>query len=122
MDCEPYPDEMFEEAERRENEMKLIERYNEYYNDECAASPSRNPLTMEQQQMITLQSSVDAIRCEYLNQEYTHIAISDIDDLIEALYQQGKDYPQEAIEKRNKTIEKRKKTQISMKNLKKIKE
>jgi hypothetical protein len=44
---------------------------------------------MEQMQMITLQSSVDAIRCEYLNQEYTHIAISDIEDLIEALYQQS---------------------------------
>jgi hypothetical protein len=122
---EPYPDEMFEEAERRESERKALDaldkhlyeenvntmlklaeiekeewerkersdtvlrRYNDYYNLECSGLPHGTPITPEQQQMITLQSMIDAIRCEYLNREYNEIAISDIENLIEALYQQS---------------------------------
>jgi hypothetical protein len=86
---EPYPDEMFEEAERREKSNRVLQRYNDYYNMECASLPHGTPITPEHQQMITLQSMIDAIRCEYLNQEYNHIAITDIENLIEALYQQS---------------------------------
>jgi hypothetical protein len=32
---------------------------------------------------------IAALRCENLNREYTSIAIADIEDLIEALYQQS---------------------------------
>jgi hypothetical protein len=32
---------------------------------------------------------IDAIRCENLNREYNEIAITDIENLIEALYQQS---------------------------------
>jgi hypothetical protein len=32
---------------------------------------------------------IDALRCEHLNQEYTHIAITDIEDLIERLDEQA---------------------------------
>jgi hypothetical protein len=32
---------------------------------------------------------IDAIRCEYLNQEYNHIAITDIEDLIQQLDEQA---------------------------------
>ena len=42
--------------------------------------------------MIAFQSMIDAIRCEHLNEEYTHIAISDIEDLIEQLDKQAKKY------------------------------
>jgi hypothetical protein len=35
---------------------------------------------------------LDALRCENLNREYNEIEIADINALIEALYQQGKDY------------------------------
>jgi len=123
-----YPDEMFEEAERREAERKaldalerhyeengpafgqlayierlereeeiertfrkerVLQRYNDYYNMECASLPHGTPITPEHQQMITLQSMIDAIRCEYLNQEYNHIAITDIEDLIEQLDNQA---------------------------------
>ena len=123
-----YPDEMFEEAERREAERKaldalerhyeengpafgqlayierlereeeiertfrkerVLQRYNDYYNMECASLPDGTPITPEHQQMITLQSMIDAIRCEYLNQEYNHIAITDIEDLIQQLDEQA---------------------------------
>jgi hypothetical protein len=82
-------EEMIEEAERREKSNRVLQRYNDFYNLECSGLPHGTPVTMEQMQMITLQSTIDALRCEYLNQEYTHIAITDIEDLIEALYQQS---------------------------------
>ena len=101
---EPYPDEMFEEAERREvanrerakeewerkvrNE-RILQRYNSYHNLETSGLPHGMPITVEQQQMIAFRSMVDALKCEHLNQEYTHIAIDDIEDLIEGLYQQS---------------------------------
>jgi hypothetical protein len=89
MDCEPYPDEMFDEAERREKSNRVLQRYNDFYNLETSGMPHGMPITMEHQQMITLQSMIDAIRCEYLNREYNEIAISDIEDLIQRLDEQA---------------------------------
>jgi hypothetical protein len=86
---EPYPDEFFEEAERREKSNRVLQRYNDFYNLECSGLPHGTPITPEHQQMITLQSMVDAIRCEYLNREYNEIAISDIEDLIQRLDEQA---------------------------------
>ena len=86
---EPYPDEMFEEAERREKSNRVLQRYNDFYNMECAGLPHGTPITPEHQQMIAFQSMIDALRCEHLNQEYTHIAITDIEDLIERLDEQA---------------------------------
>jgi hypothetical protein len=42
--------------------------------------------------MITLQSMIDALRCENLNREYNEIAISDIEDLIETLDRQAREF------------------------------
>jgi len=39
--------------------------------------------------MITLQSAIDALRCENLNREYNDIPISDIEDLIQRLDEQA---------------------------------
>jgi neutral trehalase len=86
---EPYPDEMFEVAERREKSNRVLQRYNNYYNMECSGMPHGTPITPEHQQMITLQSMIDAIRCEYLNREYNEIAISYIEDLIQRLDEQA---------------------------------
>ena len=121
---EPYPDELFEEAERREakrkaldavdklykengNELlklaevekeewerkvrsdRILQRYNTYHNLETSGLPHGTPITPEQQQMIAFRCMVDAFKCDHLNQEYTHIAIDDIEDLIEGLYQQS---------------------------------
>jgi hypothetical protein len=89
MNQEPYPDEMFEEAERREKSNRVLQRYNDYYNMECAGLPHGTPITPEHQQMIAFQSMIDALRCENLNREYNEIAISDIEDLIERLDEQA---------------------------------
>jgi len=89
MNQEPYPDEMFEEAERREKSNRVLQRYNDFYNMECSGLPHGTPITPEHMQMITLQSMIDAVRCEYLNREYNEIAISDIEDLIARLDEQA---------------------------------
>jgi hypothetical protein len=86
---ENYPDYLFEEAERREKSNRVLQRYNDFYNLECSSLPHGSPITSEHQQIIAMESMIDAIRCEYLNREYNHIAIEDIEDLIEALYQQS---------------------------------
>ena len=109
MDCEPYPDEMFEEAERREAANRelakekeewerkersntVLRRYNAFYNDECSGLPHGTPITPEHIQAMALECMVDALICENLNVEYNVIAIDDIKDLIARLYQQGNEY------------------------------
>ena len=89
---EPYPDEMFEEAERREKSNRVLQRYNDYYNMECAGLTHGTPITPEHQQMIAFQSMIDALRCENLNREYNEIAISDIEDLIKRLDEQATEF------------------------------
>jgi hypothetical protein len=41
---------------------------------------------------MTLECVLDTLRCENLNHEFDMVLTADINDLIEALYQQGKDY------------------------------
>jgi hypothetical protein len=89
MDYEPYDADKFADEERKQRSDIVLARYNWLYNDEVSGLPHGTPITPEQQQIIAFQSMIDALRCEYLNQEYTHIAITDIEDLIEALYQQS---------------------------------
>jgi hypothetical protein len=86
---QPYPDEMFEEAERREKSNRVLQRYNDFHNLETSGLPHGTPITPEHQQIIAMESMIDAIRCEYLNREYNHIAIEDIEDLIERLREQA---------------------------------
>ena len=81
--------EAMEELARIERSERVLQRYNDYYNMECFGLPHGTPITPEHQQMITLQSMIDAIRCEYLNREYNEIVISDIEDLIEGLDKQA---------------------------------
>jgi len=128
---EPYPDAMFEEAERREAERKaldaldrhyeengaafgqlayierwekeeeierqyrkerILERYNHFYNTECSGLSHGTPITPEFQQAMTLECMLDALRYENLNHEFDVVSTADINALIEALYQQGRDY------------------------------
>jgi hypothetical protein len=89
---EPYPDEMFEEAERREKSNRVLQRYNDFYNDECSGMPHGTPITPEHMQAMTLECMLDAIRCENLNDEFDVVSIDDINALIEALHQQGNKY------------------------------
>jgi len=103
MNQEPYPDEMFEEAERREKSNRVLQRYNDYYNMECAGLTHGTPITPEHQQMIAFQSMIDALRCENLNREYNEIAISDIEDLIARLDEQATAFL-ERVRKNNETL------------------
>jgi len=82
-------EEMLEEADRRERSNRVIRRYNNFYNLECAGMPHGSPITPEHQQIIAFESMIDALRCENLNREYNEIAISDIEDLIERLREQA---------------------------------
>jgi hypothetical protein len=84
-------EEMLEEAERRERSNSVLARYNNYYNIECAALAHGTPITPEFQQAMALECMVSALRCENLNREYNEISISDIEDLIEGLYNQGRE-------------------------------
>jgi len=123
---EPYPDAMFEEAERREaerkaldaldelyekhgdamlklaeiekdnweqeqRELRVLERYNRFYNTECSGLAHGTPITPEFQQAMTLECMLDALRYENLNHEFDVVSTADINALIEALYQQGKE-------------------------------
>ena len=108
---EPYPDEMFEEAERRELANKslikekeewerkersdtVLSRYNSFYNTECSGMPHGTPITSEHMQAVTLECMIDALICENMNVEYNAIAIDDIKDLIEGLYRQSDEFLQ----------------------------
>ena len=104
---EPYPDEMFEEAERRELANRelakqewerkersdtVLRRYNHFYNEECSGLPHGTPITPEHMQAMALDCAVDALMCENLNVEYNVIAIDDIKDLIAGLYKQSDEF------------------------------
>jgi hypothetical protein len=104
---EPYPDAMFEEAERREVANRelakeewerkersdtVLRRYNHFYNEECSGLPHGTPITPEHMQAMTLQCMVDALECENMNVEYNVIAIEDIEDLIEGLRNQADEF------------------------------
>jgi hypothetical protein len=87
-----------EEWERRERADTVLARYNAFYNDECSGLTHGTPITPEHMQAMALECMVDALICENLNMEYNVIAIDDIKDLIERLYQQGRDYLQRVQE------------------------
>ena len=104
---EPYPDSMFEEAERREVANRELEkeewerkersdtvlaRYNAFYNEECSGMPHGTPITPEHMQAMALECMVDALICENMNVEYNVIAIDDIKDLIAGLYKQSNEF------------------------------
>jgi hypothetical protein len=82
-------DAAFKELARIERSERILQRYNDYYNLETSGLPWGTPITPEHQQMITLQSMIDALRCENLNREYNEIEISDIEDLIQGLDEQA---------------------------------
>jgi len=80
--------EIMERIHRKE---RVLERYNRFYNTECSGLPHGTPITPEFQQAMTLECMLDALRCENLNHEFDVISTDDINDLINGLYQQGKD-------------------------------
>ena len=45
--------------------MTLLERYNQFYNDQCAGLPSGGPVSMEELQATALESLVYAFKRKY---------------------------------------------------------
>ena len=82
----------FEDEERKKRSDIILARYNAFYNTECSGLPHGTPITPEFQQAITLRSMLDALIAEHMNQEYNSVEICDVEDLIDGLYQQGKNY------------------------------
>lgn len=76
------------EQEQRSN--RILERYNHFYNTECSGLSHGTPITPEFQQAMTLECLLDTLRCENLNHEFDTVQTSDINDLIERLYEQGR--------------------------------
>jgi hypothetical protein len=98
MDYEPYDADKFADEERKQRSDIVLARYNWLYNDEVSGLPHGTPTSMEQLQCIALSCAIDALRCENLNHEFDMVPTADINDLIERLYQQGKDYLQRVKE------------------------
>jgi hypothetical protein len=84
-------DEAFKELARIERAERILERYNHFYNTECSGLSYGTPITPEFQQAMTLECMLDALRCENLNHEFDSIPTADINDLINGLYDQGRE-------------------------------
>jgi hypothetical protein len=79
--------------------MKLIERYNQYYNDECAASPWGGITSMEHLQATTIRATLYAFARKYNMKE--SIPVEDLENLANRIEAQGNEFL-----KRTETVEK----------------
>ena len=70
--------------------MKLIERYNEYYNDECAAYPWGSITSMEHLQSTTIRAVVYAFARKYGMKE--SIPVEDLNNLADLIEAQGNEF------------------------------
>jgi hypothetical protein len=91
MDYKPYDADKFADEERKQRSDVVLVRYNKFYNDEVSGLSHGMPTSMEELQAISLRSMLDALITEHMNQEYNYIAICDVEDLIDGLYQQGRE-------------------------------
>jgi hypothetical protein len=80
-----------QEIERGYRKERVLERYNNFYNIECSGLAHGTPITPEFQQAMTLECMLDALRCENLNHEFDVVSTADINDLINGLYDQGRE-------------------------------
>jgi hypothetical protein len=79
--------------------MKLIERYNQYYNDECAASPWGSITSMEHLQSTAIRGAIYAFARKYNMKE--SIPVEDLKNLADLIEAQGN----ESIQKHQTVME-----------------
>ena len=72
--------------------MKLIDRYNQYYNDECAASPWGSICSMEHLQATTIRATLYAFARKYNMKE--NIPVEDLNNLADLIEAQGNEFLQ----------------------------
>jgi hypothetical protein len=67
--------------------MRLIDRYNQYYNDECAACPWGSITSMEHLQATTIRAALYAFARKYNMKE--SIPVEDLKNLADRIEKQG---------------------------------
>jgi hypothetical protein len=72
--------------------MRLIDRYNEYYNDECAAAPWGSLTSMEHLQATTIRAVIYAFARKYNMKE--SIPVEDLENLAARIEAQGDEFLQ----------------------------
>jgi hypothetical protein len=70
--------------------MKLIDRYNQYYNDECAASPWGSICSMEHLQATTIRAALYAFARKYNMKE--SIPVEELENLANLIEAQGNEF------------------------------
>ncbi len=92
-------EELTEEKKQELDEMRLIDRYNQYYNDACSGLPQGGPISMEHLQSLTLKSAIYAFARKYNMKE--SIPVEDLKNLAELLEHQGNEYLKSVEERKN---------------------
>jgi hypothetical protein len=70
--------------------MKLLDRYNQYYNDECAASSWGSITSMEHLQATTIRAVLYAFARKYNMKE--SIPVEDLNNLADLIETQGNEF------------------------------
>ena len=70
--------------------MRLLDRYNQFYNDTCAASPWGSVCSMEHLQSLALKSAIYAFARKYNMTE--NIPVEDLENLANLIEAQGNEY------------------------------
>jgi hypothetical protein len=72
--------------------MRLIDRYNEYYNTSCAGLPHGGPISMESLQSIAIRAALYAFARKYNMKE--NIPVEDLNNLADLIEAQGNEFLQ----------------------------
>jgi hypothetical protein len=70
--------------------MKLIDRYNQYYNTSCAGLPHGGPISMEHLQSLALKSAIYAFARKYNLKE--SIPVEELENLANLIEAQGNEF------------------------------
>lgn len=70
--------------------MKLLSRYNEYYNDACSGLPHGGPISMEHLQSLALRSALYAFARKYGMKK--SIPVEDLNNLADLIEAQGNEF------------------------------
>ena len=70
--------------------MKLLYRFNEFYNQECASMPHGMPISVEHLQSLSLKSAIYAFARKYNMTE--NIPVEDLENLANLIEAQGNEY------------------------------
>ena len=70
--------------------MKLLYRFNEFYNQECASMPHGMPISVEHLQSLAIRSALYAFARKYNMKE--SIPVEDLENLANLIEAQGNEY------------------------------